>query len=301
MADANGAIVSSTSYDSFGNAVPKQAAGSAASGAGNAAPNIATTYRYTGREYDEETGLYYYRNRWYDPEVGRFISEDPIGFAGGDINLYGYVGNNPLNFIDPFGYSACRPQKDQQDEDTCGVNPITNKPGINAVNSGKPGEIRPGKGGKGFFDSKRKRRGGKRGKHKALDISGRLKKPDTYILTPTEKGYTVKVVKGELASAVHASLGGTVSLARVRGGYGQRVVIDHGGGYQTAYAHLSETHVKKGDVVAQGKIIGRVGQTGNAKGQLASEAHVHFEVRLNGVAQRPGKFLNARCPKALRK
>ena len=47
--------------------------------------------------------MYYYRNRWYDPEIGRFISEDPIGFAGGDINLYGYVGNNPQNFIDPYG------------------------------------------------------------------------------------------------------------------------------------------------------------------------------------------------------
>ena len=56
-------------------------------------------------------GLYYYRNRWYDPEVGRFISEDPIGFAGGDINLYSYVGNNPHGFIDPFGYSPCDPQK----------------------------------------------------------------------------------------------------------------------------------------------------------------------------------------------
>ena len=72
-----------------------------------AMPNIATSYRYTGREYDEDTGLYYYRNRWYDPEIGRFISEDPIGFAGGDINLYGYVGNNPLSFTDPSGNYAC--------------------------------------------------------------------------------------------------------------------------------------------------------------------------------------------------
>jgi RHS repeat-associated protein len=93
LADASGTIVSSTSYDSFG----------------NAASNIATTYRYTGREYDVDTGLYYYRNRWYDPEVGRFISEDPIGFASGDINLYGYVGNNPLSFIDPFGFWRCFP------------------------------------------------------------------------------------------------------------------------------------------------------------------------------------------------
>ena len=122
LTDSSGTIVSSTTYDSFGNAAPKQATGSAASGTGNAAssagkatPNIATTYRYTGREYDEDTGLYYYRNRWYDPETGRFISEDPIGFAGGDINLYGYVGNNPQSFVDPFGNYACGAGGGRQD------------------------------------------------------------------------------------------------------------------------------------------------------------------------------------------
>ena len=45
----------------------------------------------------------YYRARWYDPNLGRFISEDPIGFGGGDINLYGYVGNDAPNFTDPLG------------------------------------------------------------------------------------------------------------------------------------------------------------------------------------------------------
>ena len=78
-------------------------------------PNIATSYRYTGREYDADIGLYYYRNRWYDPEIGKFISEDPVGFAGGDINLYSYVGNNPLSLTDPFGNYACKRQR-QQDE-----------------------------------------------------------------------------------------------------------------------------------------------------------------------------------------
>jgi uncharacterized protein RhaS with RHS repeats len=47
--------------------------------------------------------LQYSRARWYDATLGRFISEDPIGFAGGDVNLYGYVGNNPLRFVDPSG------------------------------------------------------------------------------------------------------------------------------------------------------------------------------------------------------
>lgn len=60
-------------------------------------------YTYTGREWDKETGLYYYRARYYDPIEGRFISKDPISFAGGDVNLYGYTQQNPINFNDPAG------------------------------------------------------------------------------------------------------------------------------------------------------------------------------------------------------
>jgi RHS repeat-associated protein len=60
-------------------------------------------YGYTGRELDVETGLYYYRARYYDSKVGRFISEDPIGFSAGDTNLYRYVGNNSTNYTDPTG------------------------------------------------------------------------------------------------------------------------------------------------------------------------------------------------------
>jgi RHS repeat-associated protein len=62
-----------------------------------------TRYGYTGREYDEYTGLMYYRARFYDPQIGRFISEDPIEFEGG-INWYAYVDNDPINFIDPYGF-----------------------------------------------------------------------------------------------------------------------------------------------------------------------------------------------------
>ena len=51
----------------------------------------------------EPNGFYYMRARYYDPEVGRFISEDPIGFEGGDVNLMVYVGNNPILLMDPFG------------------------------------------------------------------------------------------------------------------------------------------------------------------------------------------------------
>jgi len=62
------------------------------------------TYGFTGREYDNETGLYYYRARYYDPTTGRFLTKDPLGpEAGGDINPYRYAMNNPMNMMDPLG------------------------------------------------------------------------------------------------------------------------------------------------------------------------------------------------------
>lgn len=87
LADSSGALTTQTAYDSFGNQTS----------------NLSTRYGFTGRETDNFTGLMHYRARFYDPNLGRFISEDPIGFGGGDINLYGYVWNNPGSFTDPMG------------------------------------------------------------------------------------------------------------------------------------------------------------------------------------------------------
>lgn len=58
---------------------------------------------YTGREWDADADLYYYRARWYDADVSRFISEDPLGFEAGDVNVQRYVGNNLPNAADPAG------------------------------------------------------------------------------------------------------------------------------------------------------------------------------------------------------
>ncbi|MDI1257915.1 RHS repeat-associated core domain-containing protein [Aquabacterium sp.] len=70
-------------------------------GTGGAMP----TYGYTGREPDLSTGYMYYRARYYDPTLGRFLGRDPIGLEGG-LNVYAYVDNNPVNFTDPSGLYA---------------------------------------------------------------------------------------------------------------------------------------------------------------------------------------------------
>jgi RHS repeat-associated protein len=60
-------------------------------------------FGFTGRERDTESDLHYYRARYYDPAIGQFISEDPAGFAAGDVNLRRYVENDPINRVDPTG------------------------------------------------------------------------------------------------------------------------------------------------------------------------------------------------------
>jgi len=68
---------------------------------------LTNPFQYTGREVDPETGSYYYRARYYDPNLGRFFNEDPIGFGGDGTNFYIYVYNNPVIFIDPWGFAHC--------------------------------------------------------------------------------------------------------------------------------------------------------------------------------------------------
>ena len=89
LTNSSGAAAQTYTYDSYGNVT-------ATSG------SLTNPFQYTGRERDTETGLNYYRARYYDPSFGRFLGEDPIGFDGG-INLYAYVGDSPTNWIDPSG------------------------------------------------------------------------------------------------------------------------------------------------------------------------------------------------------
>ena len=88
LANSNGASIDSSSYDSFGNGTNG---------------SFSSRYQFTGRDLDPLTGFQFNRARFYDQKLGRFIAEDPIGFGGGDANLYGYVKNKPIRFSDPFG------------------------------------------------------------------------------------------------------------------------------------------------------------------------------------------------------
>jgi RHS repeat-associated protein len=67
--------------------------------------HIKQPYSFTGREHDSETGLYFYRARYYDAEAGRFISEDPAGLKDG-VNPFIYVKNRPIMLVDPFGLAG---------------------------------------------------------------------------------------------------------------------------------------------------------------------------------------------------
>jgi RHS repeat-associated protein len=89
LSSTTGTLSNSYTYDTFGNLTVSNG-------------SLGNPYQYTGRDYDSETGLRYYRARYYDPSNGRFLNEDPIGFRGG-INFYSYAANNSVTYTDPFG------------------------------------------------------------------------------------------------------------------------------------------------------------------------------------------------------
>lgn len=98
LTNNSGDIIEKYKYDPFG----KTTILDPAAGTVRNSSSINNYYMYTGRQIDEETGLYYYRNRYYDTGTGKFITADPIGYKGG-LNLYTYCKNNPINLTDPSG------------------------------------------------------------------------------------------------------------------------------------------------------------------------------------------------------
>ena len=89
LTDDMASVVGTETYDAFGSSRNQT--------------GVQLPFSYAGEQSDGESGLIYLRARYMDPATGRFISRDPIGFAGGDVTLYGYVGNNPTNMTNPSG------------------------------------------------------------------------------------------------------------------------------------------------------------------------------------------------------
>lgn len=97
--------------------------------------------------------------------------------------------------------------------------------------------------------------------------------------TRMHHGLDIAVAEG---TPIRTAGAGRVVRAEVADGYGNLVVVDHGGGLETRYAHLREIGVREGDVVAAGQVVGAAGSTGNSRGP-----HLHFEVRRDGHAVDP--------------
>jgi len=96
LSNEKGEIVTEYEYDAWGNLTTENG-------------DIENPFRFTGREWDKESGLYYYRTRYYDPGLGRFISKDPVDgnqINPQELNRYTYVNNNPQTYVDPFGLMA---------------------------------------------------------------------------------------------------------------------------------------------------------------------------------------------------
>ncbi len=101
LVSSSGKVLNSYEYKAFGGSLSEE----------QAVPNV---YKYCGEQFDEETGLVFLRNRYYDPEIGRFISKDPRPGKldrPSTLNLYCYVENNPVNFVDPWGFEAIEPEE----------------------------------------------------------------------------------------------------------------------------------------------------------------------------------------------
>jgi RHS repeat-associated protein len=236
-------------------------------------------FKYTGRRLDPETGLYYYRARYYSASLGRFLQADPIGY-GDDMNMYAYVGGDPVNATDPSGmkcvsvwrYALCVVSDGKQTKvygttAEQAADPINTRPAGSDINKkDKPGE------GAGVFGSSR---GGGRRTHKGTDY------------------------QGIVGDAILAAGDGVVIRADGKdvNGYGNQVVIAHGGNNEdlfTQSAHLDTINVEVGDVVRAGDMIGTMGRSGNTPEQ--GDTHVHVELREGPSSRAPVRDIEPELP-----
>jgi RHS repeat-associated protein len=206
---------------------------------------------FTGHVSDAATGLSYMQQRYYDPQIGRFLSVDPVtaqSDTGTNFNRYWYANNNPYRFYDPDG--RITKQRLEQIKERLIQQPFPNNR-INKKIVGQKGEIKQS-------DGRFNRRGGpyRSRKHDGVDIGA--KKGDT----------------------VPSAADGKATVKEDPNGYGSYVDIDHGDGIVTRQAHLDTVSVKSGDHVNAGDGLGTVGRSGNVPETAGT--HEHFEIIING-------------------
>ena len=203
--------------------------------------------RFTGKDFDEVTGLYYFNARWYDPQLGRFTSEDPVRDG---MNWYVYVRNNPLRFIDPSGLESADAAENwlKNFEDA----PKFATPGENLREISGVGirTITDPEFGTTVME-----------KHFSIDFD------------PTERGDTTQPFLATAEGEV-ARIGYQETLA------GHYIVLDHKNGYTSKYFHATDKPtLSPGTPVTRGQEIGKIGNTGRS-----SASPLHFEICKGGEA-----------------
>lgn len=123
LTDINGNIVETYEYEAFGKAVVTDVQGNT-----HRESTVGNPFMFAGAEFDPETGFYHMGFRYYGPDTGRFIVEDPLGFDGGNFNLYSYVSDAPTQYTDPSGLIY-----------------MDNPPGWPKTHSGSPVQMDPAK------------------------------------------------------------------------------------------------------------------------------------------------------------
>jgi len=234
--DSNGNIIQKTHYQAYGEQIGGQKAG----------------IGYTGHLEDTDLGLTYMQQRYYDPEIGRFYSNDPVGFNAANLmmfNRYAYANNNPYKFVDPDGRET---------------NPVSGKSGIsdsqlrtNSTNASI-----------GKYGNTRDESNWNKGNHNGVDIAAAK---GTKLVAPI--GGTVTTVSADK----NPKGGNAIFIEKVENGKTIKIGM----------AHLDSISATNNSTVTEGEEVGTSGTTGNADGLPQDEQHVHLSVRVNGETVDP--------------